>query len=356
MTMNWKTIPSICNSVIFLSVLLVGCDLSKPISSYKITDTPISNPILFSTTELENATNCWLQSFDLHLGDWVGDHQCTAIARLLTTAPGYGKNANGNALGGYDYVKQLQNYGKHVPLLAEVKNDLKPCDNLILVGQKYDSVGHTVVVFSSDLPNNKVYYLDQNYNGDAIAFRQLSIKENENYAYVIPAKCKKPIKQSCSYVAKTLVIFPTPTSMFRQTSFILPNDGKSNNNQSIGPFCCTGHTATVVGNDGYAVGYIYFYAWDGQAYNVGNNRSIAPNIKILMSGLKDLSMANSTQQESSVFFSANEMINGNSRSTQAGSLYYTATIDKANLVLQDNLTYFDMGSVVVRVDVSLAIP
>jgi hypothetical protein len=65
--------------------------------------------------DIVNAESCWLQSNNTHLGDWVGDHQCTALARLLTTAPGYGKDANGNFLGGYNYMTQQQSNGNFIP-------------------------------------------------------------------------------------------------------------------------------------------------------------------------------------------------------------------------------------------------
>ena len=169
----------------------------------------------------------------------------------------------------------------------------------------------------------------------------------------------KPLSSFTTSSAQTYEpsgIAPTPTSIFRQSSFVLPNDGIPNNNQPLGPFCCTGKTAIVFGNDGNPEGYIYFYSWDGQAYNVGDNRSIAPDIKILVSGVADLSDVHSEQQESSISFSAVDMIQGQSRSTRAGDLYYQVTIENANLETLNGITYFDMGSVVVIVDVSTSIP
>ena len=43
-----------------------------------------------------------------------------------------------------------------------------------------------------------------------------------------------------------------------RTEFTMPGDGAPNNNSSIGPFCCTGSTATIEAADGSAAGYIYY--------------------------------------------------------------------------------------------------
>lgn len=144
---------------------------------------------------------------------------------------------------------------------------------------------------------------------------------------------------------------PKPEGL-RKISFKLPGDGIPNNNQQIGPFCCTGETVIVTRNDGNPVGYVYFYIWKGQAYNIGNNRSIASGIEILVSGLRDLSDLHSEQIKSSVYFAAEEMQIGNSRSTKAGELYYKVTITDVKLETSSNMTYFDMDSVAVKVDVS----
>jgi hypothetical protein len=154
-------------------------------------------------------------------------------------------------------------------------------------------------------------------------------------------------------------VAPTPTPcltqscLFRQFSFNLPADGRSNNNGYIGPFCCTGSTATVLNLNGDPVGYIYFFSWNGQAYNYGNT-SIAPDLKILVSGLSNFSDTNSAQVQSSVDIQASEMQVGASRSTTAGSLAFTVTITNFTAVTYNGQPYYDMGTITVRVDVSLA--
>lgn len=200
--MKWEIIPILC-STFFLGLMLASCDYSE-------SNRP-SEPISYSETDIQNAASCWLHTFDKSLGDRVGDGQCTALARMLTTAPGYGKVNNGHNLGGYDYVKQQQNKGIHIPLLADVKSIVKPCDNLILVGSKFDAAGHTVVVFYPDLANDKIYYLDQNYNGEGIAFRQLRVSENESNTYVISADCKRPINCQLGGTQGPIIAAPQPS-------------------------------------------------------------------------------------------------------------------------------------------------
>ncbi|MCS6805585.1 MAG: hypothetical protein NZ823_10655 [Blastocatellia bacterium] len=142
-------------------------------------------------------------------------------------------------------------------------------------------------------------------------------------------------------------------SLGEKASFRLPDEGVRNNNGYIGPFCCTGVTAIVKNKSNEPIGYVYFYGWEGQAYIVGANRSIAPSIEIWVSGLADLSNILSRQEISKIYFAASEMSPGQSRSTIAGGLLYTATIEIANLELFNDSTYFDMGSVAVRMDVSI---
>jgi len=203
--MKRKTISILCDITILIGIFLGGCDYS---TEHENNNTQVET---YSEADVLNAANCWLQTFGLSFGDWVGDSQCTELARTLTTAPSYGKDDNGTLLGGYDYVVPQHNRGINIPLLAEVKNNLKPCDNLILVGPKFDPSGHTVIVFYPDLSNDKIYYLDQNYNGEGITLRHLLISENENNAYVISADCKKPINCQLSGTQGPIIAVPQPS-------------------------------------------------------------------------------------------------------------------------------------------------
>jgi hypothetical protein len=142
---------------------------------------------------------------------------------------------------------------------------------------------------------------------------------------------------------------PTLTYKILHDGFHFPGAGTTD---KIGPFCCTGETAVVYATNGDPIGYIYFYTVNGQAYIIGNDRSIAPDIKILVSGITDAQDHLSPQQQSSIDFPANQMIPGNSLSTRAGILNFTVYIDNAILETRDNQTYFDMGTVAITVSVS----
>jgi hypothetical protein len=129
----------------------------------------------------------------------------------------------------------------------------------------------------------------------------------------------------------------------------LPADGQPNQNHAIGPFCCTGVTATVRAPDGQAIGYIYFFGFD-QGYQVGAT-AYAMQARILISGAVDLAQP-SGQMQSEVDFQASEMAIGASRSASAGALSFAVTIAAVDLVDFSAQPYYDMGTFRVSVDVT----
>jgi len=133
------------------------------------------------------------------------------------------------------------------------------------------------------------------------------------------------------------------------TSFRLPGDGQKNNNQSIGPFCCTGETVTIQTNENIPVGYIYFYDFE-DAVNVSPTKSAAGKIKILVSGPSRLSQQGSQQVKQQMVFAANNYSKGQTESVQAGELRFVATLENA-VVDGSAGARFDMTSFRVRVDV-----
>lgn len=136
-------------------------------------------------------------------------------------------------------------------------------------------------------------------------------------------------------------------------SFELPSEGTPNNNAPIGPFCCTGVTAVVKSDDGLDLGWGYFYDWKGQAYLTGSDSSAAPDVDILVAGHSDIEDPSSPIEESDIAFAAGELIAGTSRSTQAGALVFTVTVEHAELDDGPYGTVFDMGSLAVRLDVDV---
>ena len=93
------------------------------------------------------------------------------------------------------------------------------------------------------------------------------------------------------------------TSSILNSDLELPADGVDNNNRYIGPFCCTGVTATIEHIDGYPIAYVYFMAWDGQAYNV-EDYSIYPNIILLVACIKDFQKGEGSYTRENLLFNA----------------------------------------------------
>ncbi|HEV2236809.1 MAG TPA: hypothetical protein VGR57_09140 [Ktedonobacterales bacterium] len=150
----------------------------------------------------------------------------------------------------------------------------------------------------------------------------------------------------------TVISTAIPVVTIAKTTFFLPQDGVANKNGYIGPFCCTGRTATVQTLDGTPIGYIYFFSWSGQAYNTGTGSSAAPDLVISVSGISDLKVPTSKQQQSSVQFLAGEMRPGLTRATRAGGLNFSVTIVQVDIVRLNDMPYYDMSSIAIKVDVS----
>jgi hypothetical protein len=134
-----------------------------------------------------------------------------------------------------------------------------------------------------------------------------------------------------------------------RTRFRLPEDATPNNNGSIGPFCCTGRTATITTSDGRAVGYVYFFGWKGQALSQGNT-SFVPDIEILVSGLADSQNPSSPMEKSSVVFTAYETAPA-TKLVKAGALTYSIQLLPSQTLAQGGQVYFDMSLVRAQFEV-----
>lgn len=114
-----------------------------------------------------------------------------------------------------------------------------------------------------------------------------------------------------------------------QATFTLPEQGKSNNGGTIGPFCCTGETATLLNQGGKPLGYAYFFGWKGQAFN-SSHGAYYPDLQLLVSGATDASDPSSSQVQNEIDFTAAELKPGFSRTTKAGGLAFTATVESVD--------------------------
>ncbi len=128
--------------------------------------------------------------------------------------------------------------------------------------------------------------------------------------------------------------------------------GQDNNNATIGDFCCTGQTITVTNLGGKPLGYAYFYGWQGQAYNLPNGTSIAPNFEIYISGTSDLDGV-APRQTSTIFFADFDNVIGRVKTVQVGKLQYTVKILEISYPTGTPYadTHFNMGSLKVAVTV-----
>ena len=138
-----------------------------------------------------------------------------------------------------------------------------------------------------------------------------------------------------------------------RTTFVLPGDGTKNNNQSIGPFCCTGETVTVRSTTGSALGYVYFYDFDG-GYNVAGNQSATKTIKILVSGPADLAAPDASQVKDQVAFAAASTHVGSSGTVVVGHLRYRFTVTQAQPYAGLGFPAILMDGFGVSMDVALA--
>ena len=217
-----------CFLLILICLYLSSCN-GLPSAPNPVPEIQNPESISYSETQIKDMANCWLSANNTSYDKWVGNGLCTALARLLATAPGYGKDANGISYGGSDYIKLQENRGVITPKLVDYRDQVKPCDNLILVGSGYDAAGHTVVVFYPDLTNELMYYLDQNFNGQGVTLRSKRFSDIENIAYVISAECNKTIDTTCFSV--TASSNSNPLSV--QSLDIVPTHDLPQDNSSI---------------------------------------------------------------------------------------------------------------------------
>jgi hypothetical protein len=156
----------------------------------------------------------------------------------------------------------------------------------------------------------------------------------------------------------TTTIDPGPTEagpgddFLVHSSFALPSQGTPNHNTYVGPFCCTGVTAVVDTTSGFDAGYAYFYGWKGQAFEVGD-KSYAPDLQILIAGLADAHDPQSMLVKGEIDFAGSEMTVGAQRTSTAGQLSFTVTIEQVSIVTESDGPYFDMGTLTAGLDVAI---
>jgi hypothetical protein len=210
-------------SGLLLSLLLTSCDSQGPSqSSPQKTAPPAPTPTEMKLPAIDNlaAAKCWVHDNGAVYGEFYGNKSCTALARLLTNAPGYGMDSSNNrGFGGLEYIKIQMQKGNSFSLLEDAEGSVKPCDNLVLFRKGDDPIGHTAVVFSVDRQNDTLFYLDQNFTGQGVALRALDINVDGKNAYVIPSTCRKTIDfEKCGPMIEAQTITITKTAPGIQTA------------------------------------------------------------------------------------------------------------------------------------------
>jgi len=186
--------------------------------------------------------------------------------------------------------------------------------------------------------------LDNDYQDDANKIRNWAaqrIKERDNpppkdengvsisqNAITIPLKCKIPDQSENPFKRPAFVYVPLQHPGAGNKPgwrFTFPGPGRRNENQQIGDFCCTGETATVLNPNNVPLGYIYFYDFEG-GMNLGNGRSSASKLKILLSGTQNINDAGASRAIDEIDFSGAELRPGAVKYKTIGALTYKVVI------------------------------
>ncbi len=102
---------------------------------------------------------------------------------------------------------------------------------------------------------------------------------------------------------------------------IFPGMGVRNNNQTIGDFCCTGETATILREGNVPIGYIYFYSSE-RATDVA-----AAKFTVSVSAVPSINNPNTDRiQDEITFDAASELYQNATKSRIVGGLKFKVTI------------------------------
>lgn len=147
----------------------------------------------------------------------------------------------------------------------------------------------------------------------------------------------------------------SPSAFLAKSTFHVPDlDGEDNENGFIGYFCCTGITGTVRSRCGDAVGYFYFFSWDGSAFNTSDGDSAVTDIRLDLTGSRDVQTPRTPHDTGSVSFLAGVDEIGATRQARVGDLDYSITLERAELYGSvGSNSYWRMSSLAVRYDVAL---
>ena len=127
--------------------------------------------------------------------------------------------------------------------------------------------------------------------------------------------------------------------------FNIPRDGAPNNNGTIGPFCCTGHTATVTDSAGRPVGYIYSFGF------TGGGKAGAKSTTVLVSAAQTPGNGSGAQTTAAARFNAATWTPGATQVVRVGALTYAITLQGV-LINEGGSKAFDLNALTASVRVS----
>lgn len=191
-------------------------------------------------------------------------------------------------------------------------------------------------------------YEDDNYGDNG--YRDHDDGTNDQCKGVGPAWVKITARHSASRSAESTMQTAHKNGFaLANRYYVFPGGGEMNMNKPIGPFCCTGETATVQSVFGVPLGYIHFYDVE-DAINVSNTRSAATKIKVNVSGASDLASPENSQVKKTIVFVAGRSARGDTISVLAGNLRFTVTLTDMRIDRTSGIR-FDLQSVRIKVSV-----
>jgi tetratricopeptide (TPR) repeat protein len=177
---------------------------------------------------------------------------------------------------------------------------------------------------------------------DGVQISQSAITVPPNFT--VPASNENPYKQL------RLTHIPSPKPRVEENPgwrFSFPGGGRQNMNGTIGDFCCTGETGTILNSGSEPIGYIYFFGFEG-GMNLGNGRSAASKLRILLSGAQNTNDTSSPRLKDEVDFSGSELRPGFAKYQTVGALRYKVIIVSLEKYGE---SWFMMDNIKVEVDV-----
>jgi len=138
--------------------------------------------------------------------------------------------------------------------------------------------------------------------------------------------------------------------------FLLPEEGTPNNNDYVGPFCCTGHTAIFTDTSSLRLAFAYFFGWENNAFLQGD-KSYVQDVSI---GVAASQLSVQTAYDFDSFhFTAEELAGCQTKWLQVGGYVMTARprhVDIARFLCSNYELVYDMQTLTMAIDIQYVGP